>query len=123
MGWGLIGQTANSGITTTITRTNSKNLIFSFSQMLAHHTITGCAMQVGDLLGSGTISGTEPGTQGCLFEQTENGKSTMVLENGEKRTFLEDNDGITLRGWAGSMETGLVGFGECKGSIEPAINL
>ncbi|MCJ1234375.1 hypothetical protein MMC14_002336 [Varicellaria rhodocarpa] len=114
---------ANSGTTTTITRTNSKNLIFSFSQMLAHHTITGCAMQVGDLLGSGTVSGTEPGTQGCFLEQCENGKNPLKLKNGEERTFLEDNDQVTLRGWAGSMETGLVGFGECKGSIESAIEL
>ena len=91
--------------------------------MLAHHSITGCAMQIGDLLGSGTISGVEPGTEGCLLEQTRNGMTTLTLYNGEKRTFLEDNDVVTLRGWAGNVDDGLVGFGECKGRIEPAIEM
>ncbi|MCJ1259222.1 hypothetical protein MMC24_007058 [Lignoscripta atroalba] len=119
-----VDLTTKSGATTTITHTSSKNLLFSFPQMLAHHSITGCPMQVGDLLGSGTISGTEPGTQGSMLEQCSNGKSTLKLKDGEERTFLEDGDTVILRGWAGRDEEGsLVGFGECVGSVEPAIQM
>ncbi|KAL9116266.1 MAG: hypothetical protein Q9187_007208 [Circinaria calcarea] len=113
----------SSGPNNTIARTNSKNLLFSFPQMLAHHTITGCPTQVGDLLGSGTISGTEPGTQGSLLEQNLNGKMTLKLDSGEERIFLEDGDSVTLKGWAGTTASGLVGFGECAGQIMPAIKI
>ena len=77
-------------------------------------------MRVGDLLGSGTISGLEPGTLGCLLEQTLNGKMAVELTGGERRTWLEDGDTVTLRAWAGDEEQGLVGFGECAGVILPA---
>ena len=87
--------------------------------MIAHHTITGCPLQVGDLLGSGTISGTEPGTQGSLLEQSGNGKTPVKLDGGEERTFLEDGDTVTITGYAG-VPGALVGFGECVGRIEPA---
>lgn len=80
-------------------------------------------MQVGDLLGSGTISGTDSGTEGCLLEQSQNGKIEIQLKGGERRTFLEDNDTVTIRGWAGSQDGLLVGFGECVGRIEPAISV
>lgn len=79
-------------------------------------------MRVGDLLGSGTISGTESGTEGCLLEQTSNGKSKIKLIGGKERTFLEDYDAIRLKGWAGA-EGELVGFGECVGRIEPAMHI
>ena len=91
--------------------------------MLAHHSITGCPMQVGDLLGSGTISGMDYGTQGSLLEQSRNGTTEIKLNGEERRTFLEDFDTVTLRGWAGSQDGALVGFGECVGRIEPAISL
>ena len=114
---------AQFGTTTTITRTSARNLLFSIPQMLAHHSITGCPMQVGDLLGSGTISGTEPGTQGSLLEQSVNGKSQIQLDGGEERMFLEDLDTVTMRGWAVGAGEELVGFGECTGRIEPANRL
>jgi len=114
---------AKSGTTTTVTRTNARNLLFSFPQMLAHHSVTGCPMQVGDLLGSGTISGTEPGTEGSLLEQCQNGQSVVKLRDGEERKFLEDGDVVTIRGWCGGEEGELVGFGECIGKIEPAIQI
>ncbi|KAJ9647831.1 hypothetical protein H2199_001607 [Coniosporium tulheliwenetii] len=110
-----------SGNKTTISRTTGRNLLFSFPQMLAHHSITGCPMQVGDLLGSGTISGREPGERGSLLEQNENGKSTIKLEGGEERKFLEDGDEIAITGVCGEDEEALVGFGECVGAIEPAL--
>ncbi|KAH0536182.1 hypothetical protein FGG08_006921 [Glutinoglossum americanum] len=111
---------AKSG-TTTITRTSSRNLLWSFPQMLAHHSITGCPMQVGDLLASGTISGTEPGTEGSLLEQSQNGKVSLKLQGGDERKFLEDWDIVTIRGVCGNNESSLVGFGECTGRIEPAV--
>lgn len=115
---------AKSGTSTTITRTNGKNLLFSFPQMLAHHTAGGCPMQVGDLLGSGTVSGTEPvTTSGSMLELSANGKSKIQLHGGDERTFLEDYDTVTLKGWAGGEAGGLVGFGECAGRIEPAITI
>ena len=80
-------------------------------------------MQVGDLLGSGTISGTEAGTQGSMLEQCSNGKSALKLNDGEERRFFEDYDVVTMKGWAGEEEGGLVGFGECVGMIEPAMEM
>ncbi|MCJ1287868.1 hypothetical protein MMC26_007220 [Xylographa opegraphella] len=109
-----------TGTTTTITHTNAKNLLFSFPQMLAHHTVTGCPMRVGDLLGSGTISGTEPGTQGSLLEQCSNGRVPIKLNDGEERTFVCDGDTVTMRGWSVTGDGARVGFGECVGSILPA---
>jgi fumarylacetoacetase len=78
-------------------------------------------MRVGDLLGSGTISGTEPGTQGSLLEQIEEGKVAMKLNGGEKRKFLLDGDTIEIRGWSGADEDALVGFGSFIGKIDPAV--
>jgi len=115
---------SSSGQTTTITKTNGSNLLFSFQQMLAHHTIGGCPMNTGDLLGSGTISGTESiQSRGALIEQTDNGKHPVKLEGGEERTFLLDGDEITMRGWCGGEDGALVGFGECVGRIEPALEM
>jgi len=91
--------------------------------MLAHHTITGCPFQPGDLLGSGTISGTTAAEYGSFIEQSQNGKDQISLSGGETRTFLEDGDEITIRGVCGADDETLVGFGECVGRIEPALTL
>jgi fumarylacetoacetase len=108
---------AEDSISETICKTSAKNLLFSFPQMLAHHSINGCAMKSGDLLGSGTISGTEPGSQGSMLEQTKNGKE-MITIGSKSRIFLEDGDEVVIRGMCG--EPGrFVGFGECRGRIEP----
>jgi fumarylacetoacetase len=107
---------------TVISRTSATNLLFSFPQMLTHHTITGCNMSTGDLLGSGTISGTESGSEGSLLEQTAGGKTKVTLHDGIERTFLEDGDEVTLRGLCGE-EGNYVGFGECVGKILPAVEL
>ena len=107
--------------TTTVSQTNAaQGLVWSFPQMLAHHTIGGCPMGVGDLLGSGTISGKTEDSLGCLLEQTLNGQKQITLRGGETRTWLKDGDTVCLRGWAGTPETGLVGFGECSGQLMPA---
>ena len=111
----------NGNTTTTVSQTNAcHGLVWSFSQMLAHHSIGGCPMNTGDLLGSGTISGKTEGSLGCLLEQTLNGQKGITLRGGEKRTWLEDGDTVCLRGWAGTPETGLVGFGDCSGQLLPA---
>ncbi|ORY13682.1 fumarylacetoacetate hydrolase FahA [Clohesyomyces aquaticus] len=112
-----------TGNSTTISKTSSRNLLWSFPQMLAHHSITGCPMQVGDLLGSGTISGLEPGERGSLLEQNENGKTSIMLSGGDERKFLGDGDEITISGVCGSDEDALVGFGQCVGRIEPALKM
>jgi fumarylacetoacetase len=91
--------------------------------MLAHHTITGCPFKPGDLLGSGTISGTTAAEYGSFLEQSRNGKELILLSGGEKRTFLEDGDEVTIRGVCGTDEEALVGFGECIGRIEPALKM
>jgi fumarylacetoacetase len=79
-------------------------------------------MRTGDLLGSGTISGNEPRTEGSLLEQIKGGKEPIELEGSEQRCFLHDHDTITIRGWSGQ-EGALVGFGECTGTILPALEL
>ncbi|KAG8162707.1 hypothetical protein KVR01_007185 [Diaporthe batatas] len=112
-----------AGSKTTLTKTSSSNLLWSFPQMIAHHTITGCNLSVGDLLGSGTISGTEKGTQGSMLEATDGGKNPIQLPgSSETRIFLEDGDTIAITGRAGDEENGYVGFGECRGTILPALS-
>jgi fumarylacetoacetase len=91
--------------------------------MLAHHSVNGCPLQVGDLIGSGTISGTTPSECGSLLEQSQNAKVAIKLSGGEERHFLEDGDEMTITGVCGSDEYALVGFGECVGRIEPALKL
>lgn len=77
-------------------------------------------MGVGDLLGSGTISGPDAGTEGSLLELSKGGKETVKLNGGAERKFLQDGDNITIYGVCGDEESGLVGFGECSGTILPA---
>ncbi|KAL2131488.1 hypothetical protein VTI74DRAFT_4953 [Chaetomium olivicolor] len=113
--------TTAEGDTTTIGRTSAKHLIWSFPQMIAHHTLGGCPLRTGDLLGSGTISG--PGglnERGSLLEMTENGGKPVLLSGMDARTFLKDGDTVTLRGSCGPLGA-RVGFGECKGRIYSAV--
>ena len=110
-----------SGASKTITKTNQKYLYWSLNQQLAHHTVNGCPMRTGDLLASGTISGPTPDSLGCLLESTKRGQNPIVFDNGEQRTFMEDGDRITLKGFA--EKDGIrVGFGEVTGKVLPAIN-
>ena len=118
-----VSLTTASGNTSTIGQTSAKNLLFSFPQMLSHHTIGGCPFNVGDLMGSGTISGESNSERGSLLEQNENGKTDVILEGGERRKFLEDGDTVTIAGVCGSEDGALVGFGECTGRIESALDI
>lgn len=104
---------------TTLSRTSSKNLIWSFPQMIAHHTLGGCPMRTGDFFGSGTISGTESSERGSFIEMSEAGKVDIDISEGETRRFLEDGDSIVLRGVC-EKDGRRIGFGECEGVILPA---
>lgn len=87
------------------------------AQLVAHHTVNGCNLQPGDLLGSGTLSGPTPDAAGSLIEQTQGGKQAIELPNGEKRTFLEDGDTLILRGWCERDGAVRIGLGEARGTV------
>ncbi|MGI9434517.1 MAG: fumarylacetoacetase, partial [Geminicoccaceae bacterium] len=89
------------------------------AQQLCHHAVGGCLMQTGDLLGSGTISGPDRSEFGSLLEMSWGGKEPLTLDTGETRSFLEDGDTMTLRGYAQG-DGYRVGFGDCIGRIQPA---
>jgi fumarylacetoacetase len=116
-----VDLTTPDGTTSTLTKTSAKNLLWSFPQMIAHHSAGGCSMNVGDMLGSGTISGTEDGEMGSFLEMNKGGKKEILLAGMEVRTFLKDGDTVTLRGVCGE-DGSRVGFGECTGRIETAVN-
>ncbi|WP_422048875.1 fumarylacetoacetase [Shimia sp.] len=101
---------------TTIARTNYDQMYYSAAQQLAHHTTSGCPMNVGDLLGSGTISGPTKPERGSLLELSWGGKEPLTLESGETRTFIEDGDTLTLQG-AARGDGYTIGFGECTGTV------
>lgn len=97
-----------------VTESNLKHLFWTFEQMLAHHTSNGCEMRVGDLLASGTISGPQKGTLGCLLEITQNGK--VPLEGFDGKGFLEDGMEVVMKGYCEN-ENGRIGFGNVSGTI------
>lgn len=115
-------NTAPEGDTTTISRVSTKNLIWSFPQMLAHHTLSGCPMRTGDMLASGTISGTVSSEYGSLLEMSQGGKKDVLLYGMDARKFLKDGDTVTLRASCGQ-EGSKVGFGTCRGRIMSARNV
>jgi fumarylacetoacetase len=104
---------------TSICRTNFKYMYWSSVQQLVHHASSCCAMNIGDLLGSGTISGPDKHQRGSLLEISWNGTEPIELQGGVKRTFLEDGDSLTMRGWCQG-DGYRVGFGEVEGTILPA---
>lgn len=97
------------------------NMYWTIAQIVTHHASNGCLMQTGDLLGTGTISGPEDGSQGCLMEITRNGGHPMTLPSGETRAFLEDGDEVTLSGRFTAEGAVPIGFGPCAGIVQPAI--
>lgn len=104
-----------------VTTTNYRYLYWSIAQQIAHHTIGGCSLIPGDLLASGTISGPEKDSRGCLLELTWRGQEPIVLNDSEQRQWLEDGDELTITGWCQG-DGYRVGFGEVSGVIEPALN-
>jgi fumarylacetoacetase len=103
-----------------LSRSNLRELYWTLGQAVAHHTSNGCNLRTGDLLATGTVSGSETTARGCLLEITARGAQPVVLRNGETRKFLEDGDTVILRGYCEREGATRIGFGECHGKIEPA---
>ncbi|MCW7539017.1 fumarylacetoacetase [Aquabacterium sp. A7-Y] len=101
-------------------QSNFRDAYWSVAQMVAHHSVNGCNLQPGDLLGSGTQSGPEDGQGGSLLELTCGGKRPVRLANGETRTFLADGDTVILRAQCQRDGFRRIGFGDCAGTVLPA---
>lgn len=104
-----------------ISLTNFRHCYWSVAQLVAHHTVNGCNLRSGDLLGTGTQSGPPPEEGGSLLELTVGGSQPLTLTNGQTRTFLEDGDTVILRGWCERPGAARIGFGEATGSVLPAL--
>lgn len=100
-----------------LSRSNFRHAYWSVSQMLAHHTVNGCNLRPGDLLGSGTQSGPGPQEAGSLMELSHGGSQPLSLPTGEQRSFLEDGDTVTLRAWCSAPGAACIGFGEVSGTL------
>lgn len=101
-----------------ISESNYKHMYWNMTQQLAHHTVNGCNVEVGDMYASGTISGSDPKSFGSMLELTWRGQNPIQLSNGEERKFINDNDTVTMKAWA--EKDGIrVGFGEVSGKIIP----
>jgi fumarylacetoacetase len=119
----------NDGPEQVISRSNARYLYWSFAQMITHHTINGCNLNVGDVLATGTISGPEPDACGSLLELSWNGTRPLQLPDGStetasadrptQRTFLQDGDTVTLRGW-GESDGQRVDLGDVSGAVMPS---
>jgi fumarylacetoacetase len=103
-----------------LTQTSFATMYWTVAQMVAHHASGGCNLEVGDLMGSGTISGPDKSSLGSLLEITVRGAEPVALPSGEKRAFIEDGDEIIFRGFAEKPGYPRIGFGECRAEILPA---
>ena len=100
-----------------LSRGTFQQMYWTIAQMLTHHSSNGCNLRPGDLLASGTVSGAQAGSQGCLLEITQRGSQPIVLPTGEMRKFLVDGDEVILRGYCEIAGYQRIGFGECRGKI------
>ncbi len=100
-----------------LSTSNTRDLYWTLSQMLTHHSSNGCALRPGDLYATGTVSGPADSARGCLLEITERGAKPLSLPNGECRRFLEDGDEVTLRAYCVREGAVRIGFGECTGLV------
>lgn len=92
---------------------------WTVAQLVTHHTVNGCALRPGDLLGTGTLSGPLPEQAGSMLEVSNGGKKPITLSNGEQRTFLQDGDTIALKAWCEKPDAMRIGFGECIATVLP----
>ncbi len=110
-----------------IAKTSFRHQHWTAAQMLAHHTVGGCNLLAGDLLGSGTISGPTAGEAGAMMELTQAGRTPLRFDRGdgeiEQRAFLADGDAVIFRGWCEKPGFARIGFGECRGEVLPALPL
>lgn len=100
-----------------LSRSNYRDAYWTVAQLVAHHTVNGCNLRAGDLLGSGTLSGPEPAQGGSMMELSAGGQRPLTLSNGETRSWLEDGDSVMLRGYAERDGFRRIGFGECRGTV------
>lgn len=111
----------NADNATVVCETNFKYMYWSMAQQLTHHTITGCKVEVGDMMGSGTISGSTPDSYGSMLEIAWNATKPVTLDGDETRSFIEDGDTVIMKGH--SEKDGIrVGFGEVRGKVLPALD-
>ena len=102
-----------------LTQSSFRDAYWAVAPLVAHHTVNGCNLEAGDLLGSGTISGPQPEQGGSLLELTQGGRLPLRLASGETRTFLEDGDTVILRAHCERAGARRIGFGECAGTVLP----
>lgn len=100
-----------------VSRGSFRDMYWTIAQLVAHHASNGCNLQSGDLLASGTVSGKEKDSRGCLLEMTWKGTEPLKFATGEQRKFLEDGDEVVIRGWCEKAGAARIGFGECRGVI------
>ena len=103
-----------------LTQAGYGDAYWTLAQMVAHHTVGGCNLRCGDVLGSGAVSGPGEGQGGSLLELTHGGRHPLPLPNGEQRRFLEDGDSVTLRAFCERQGFRRIGFGACEGTVQPA---
>jgi len=103
-----------------LSRSNFRDAYWNVAQLIAHHTVNGCNLQPGDMLGTGTLSGPQPSEAGSLLELSNGGKTAIDLPWGEKRTFLQDGDQVIMRAACEKAGYPRVGFGEASGVVLPA---
>jgi fumarylacetoacetase len=104
---------------TTVTRSRFRDMYWTIAQQLAHATINGATVRPGDLFASGTVSGPTPDSLGCLLEITRNGTQPIRLDDGSERAYLADGDTVVMRGWCGGDDRPRIGFGACRGTVQP----
>jgi len=103
---------------TTVSKSNFKYMYWNMSQQLAHHTVNGCPVNSGDMMGSGTISGPTPGSYGSMLELSWKGEKPIKLKDGSERKFIEDNDTVIMRGYCEAKDR-RIGFGEVRTKLLP----
>jgi len=104
-----------------VSGTSFRHQYWTVAQMVTQHTMGGCNLQAGDLIGTGTISGPTPQEAGAIIEQTKGGREPLQLDGGEQRAFLHDGDAVILRGWCEKPGAARIGFGECRGVVLPVV--
>jgi fumarylacetoacetase len=104
-------------------QSNFRDSYWTLAQLVAHHSIGGCNLRTGDLLGTGTQSGPQPGQGGSMLELSQGGRQALVLPNGERRTFLLDGDTVILRGRCQAEGARAIGFGDCGGTVLPCVEM
>ncbi|MEN9440062.1 MAG: fumarylacetoacetase, partial [Bacteroidota bacterium] len=108
-----------NNIETVISRSNFKYMYWNMAQQLAHHTVNGCNVRCGDLMGSGTISGPTEDSYGSMLELAWKGTKPLKMNDGSERKFIQDNDTVIMRGFS-SKDGVRIGFGEVSSKVLPA---